>query len=1164
MPSDDFDVEAELDISGALSLSTLSTDGEQDEDRISGLELMDTEFDGEPEGNEGDKKENMAAEANPAPKQTTLNREPRKMLFSAAGQQRIASHSTPAAAAQARADLVWMGPVSPSPDVLTLRQHLSVTAMELKRCRMRDGDVAAKLRALVKERNDAKQESLVASRELKDARDHVEFLRHLTAPVPDAAALDASLAVLRGHMLEASRNAEIKASTENVLLKARVKALTGTVNAVKSELDRTSKVAKEEIERINMEMSQASVLYTASQNATKSLEKRIQSQARGHEECSEELKKLLEEQKIVAADAVRGHEQAASARQALDMEVRALKEELEHTRDLNEKLTIKCEDQEAQVVQLAAEIKGIRDASASGTRVANPAIAKMPSTASAYDAELRRMQSAWRRKEQMMAAKITELRTQLAQAAAAMPAKLIADQSESKDASAQTEESVDEEVVASLAERIEKYHSHITIANEELRKSWDDRKRAAVRVAAITAASKAREDLLNREADELRKKIAAAVTPEMSELMAQEVLALKELNEHLHVARQTAEKDMEAKESERAALAFQADASKKAVEALQKELEAARREATRLAAAALQAKDAAANSQRNADELSDLRKKMEVYDEAFEDARSVFLEKEAEVKVAHEAARTLEVSLAETSLRVEELAKTEASLRKALIESNEQLKTALDAVDEADRRAEASEAAAKKLEATVERVKSALADSNSEKENLERRIRDMTDELERDIVAKEVGAGEKRRVDQMLREINTLTADLRLKESELASALDASRVAERKLEIMNADSESSKRVRRALSSLKEELQRSKGHAQSVLRSLHEALPRDDDEETADAANAAMEGASDEASPNPIWGRVCEKVQALLDRYSDTERAYRSIVSATEKRSKLEEERASAQQLLVSKKEREMTRRIEKLRMRVADLESHCAKQSASADGPTLVESSSPSRAQLEKSWRMEFRKSWDAERKKKLKDLERRFSRSFKKQLATTLKNSISSAPSPSPSKAPSSRKMKITRASFPASSAKKERVRIRVAEVAMSPPRTKRESLPDRKLSMSVSTASILDESADAISASRSYRRTPYWDLEETTPTYMLDTANPAMDTSYRSPSRDAKRRLEFSTRTEQQWKPSSGIRSINLNRPSYYDAADQDSWLCEIGANDPITSSTPVDYFY
>ena len=188
--------------------------------------------------------------------------------------------------------------VSPSPDVLTLRQHLSVTSMELKRSRLRDADIAAKLRQYAKERDVAKASELSALSQLKEARDHVEFLRHLTAPVPDAAALDASLAVLRGHMLEASRNAEIKATTENALLRAQVTALKQSVSSLKAEMDRAVSVSKGEVDRLNMEMSQASVLYRASQNAAKNLEERLQSQATAHEERVANLERAVEEQKV--------------------------------------------------------------------------------------------------------------------------------------------------------------------------------------------------------------------------------------------------------------------------------------------------------------------------------------------------------------------------------------------------------------------------------------------------------------------------------------------------------------------------------------------------------------------------------------------------------------------------------------------------------------------------------------------------------------------------------------------------------------------------------------------------------------------------------------------------------------------------------------------------
>ena len=253
------------------------------------------------------------------------------------------------------------------------------------------------------------------------------------------------------------------------------------------------------------------------------------------------------------------------------------------------------------------------------------------------------------------------------------------------------------------------------------------------------------------------------------------------------------------------------------------------------------------------------------------------------------------------------------------------------------------------------------------------------------------------------------------------------------------------------------------------------------------------------------------------------------MAASEKRAKLEEERLETQQRIMKKREHTSSARVEKLRMRIADLESHCAHQGITV---TMNEGKSVallanSREELEKEWRVEFRRSWDQERKKKLKELEKRFSRSFKKQLASTLKKSIGSA-SPSPT---------------------------RRSPVMRSPPRSAR--MPDPKLSMSISTASILDDAG----GDKRYDALDWeLDLEDSTPPYMFTSKalieNPAAVT----PSRTARRTLDFSRSGKSRSRSSKSKRkTARSDRYAYADinldrTFDQDSWLCEIGERDPL----------
>ena len=135
-----------------------------------------------------------------------------------------------------------------------------------------------------------------------------------------------------------------------------------------------------------------------------------------------------------------------------------------------------------------------------------------------------------------------------------------------------------------------------------------------------------------------------------------------------------------------------------------------------------------------------------------------------------------------------------------------------------------------------------------------------------------------------------------------------------------------------------------------------------------------------------------------------------------------------------------------------------------------------SREDLEREWKVEFRRTRVVERKMKLKELEKRFSRSFKKQLATTLRNSLEDA-TPTRSPARSSHRRKV----------------------------------PDPKLSMSVSTASILDEDAGV----KRYEALEWdLDLEDSTPPYMFTSGGFALE-GLSTPSKRARSKSARKKRT-------------------------------------------------
>ena len=253
------------------------------------------------------------------------------------------------------------------------------------------------------------------------------------------------------------------------------------------------------------------------------------------------------------------------------MEVEALKKELTEAREANHVLSSRCQEQEQKLKQYSAEINGARDAVAASPHSHSPAAAAV------YDAELRRVQAAARRKEQLMTAKINELRGKLAQV-----------YTPTTDAAAQTDadDRVDEATVDELSQRLDAYHAHLTTTSEVLRKSRDNQKRSAFALAALSAASRAKELRHSAETDELKRQLSEGASAEVAALMNEEIMALKELNEHLQIARDAAEKSLETKEAERNSLE---------------------------------------------EELGKAKAKIFTYDDAFEDAKALYAEREAAI-----------------------------------------------------------------------------------------------------------------------------------------------------------------------------------------------------------------------------------------------------------------------------------------------------------------------------------------------------------------------------------------------------------------------------------------------------------------------------------------------------------------------------------------------------
>lgn len=90
----------------------------------------------------------------------------------------------------------------------SLRIELSRVNTELNRMRIAVKHVTAQNLALRNENSEIRRSESKLKLEVQSLNDHVNFLRHITAPTPDAGALDVSLAMLRGHELDRSRAKE--------------------------------------------------------------------------------------------------------------------------------------------------------------------------------------------------------------------------------------------------------------------------------------------------------------------------------------------------------------------------------------------------------------------------------------------------------------------------------------------------------------------------------------------------------------------------------------------------------------------------------------------------------------------------------------------------------------------------------------------------------------------------------------------------------------------------------------------------------------------------------------------------------------------------------------------------------------------------------------------
>ena len=91
---------------------------------------------------------------------------------------------------------------------LSLRNDLASMHSQMSRMKIAVKHLTAQNISLRNAQSAHKRAESKLKQEVQSLNDHVNFLRHITAPTPDAGALDVSLAMLRGHELDRARAKE--------------------------------------------------------------------------------------------------------------------------------------------------------------------------------------------------------------------------------------------------------------------------------------------------------------------------------------------------------------------------------------------------------------------------------------------------------------------------------------------------------------------------------------------------------------------------------------------------------------------------------------------------------------------------------------------------------------------------------------------------------------------------------------------------------------------------------------------------------------------------------------------------------------------------------------------------------------------------------------------
>merc|ERR1712232_838179 len=169
-------------------------------------------------------------------------------------------------------------------DIGALRTKISMLCAELEKKEVLARHLTAQNLSLRNEQSQNKREISEMKKETRRLHDHVNFLRHITAPTPDAGALDASLTLLRGHELDRSRTSEANLMKkcdalehEKISLELELENERHTRSSLQTSL-------QNEIDKLNQDISKLSILNNANQRNHGGLEDRLRSVTKVHTE----------------------------------------------------------------------------------------------------------------------------------------------------------------------------------------------------------------------------------------------------------------------------------------------------------------------------------------------------------------------------------------------------------------------------------------------------------------------------------------------------------------------------------------------------------------------------------------------------------------------------------------------------------------------------------------------------------------------------------------------------------------------------------------------------------------------------------------------------------------------------------------------------------------